>query len=261
MKNFYIVTNEQKDRDYILTNQIKEKLKQLGAVIFEEQTADIECVISIGGDGTLIQAVRELSWLDVAFVGVNRGTTGFLTEIEPDSVDTMLPRLVKDDFVIENRMMLKATLENGEEKLALNDVVLSKAGAMTVAEYKIHVNGSPLTTYRADGVLVSTPTGSTGYNLSAGGPIVEPNSKVMTLTPICAHTLNCRSVILNGEDEICISPIWNPMKGQVAVAFDGECYKTLEEGETIRVTAAKEQTKIIRLGQESFVTVLSRKLN
>lgn len=219
----------------------------------------VDCVLSVGGDGTMIQAVKSLMDRDAAFAGVNMGTVGFLPEIEPDSLEQSLERIVEGEYELEERMMLSGSIGD-RESLALNDVVLFRTGDMQIIDYKIYVNDRFLTSFRADGVIVSTPTGSTGYNLSAGGPIVEPLSRVMVVTPICNHALTSRSVVLCESDKVRIDALWHSKDGGVIVSFDGEENIPLSCGGSVNIAAADRNTKMIRLDRESFLTALSRKL-
>lgn len=171
-----------------------------------EVPADADCMIVLGGDGTVLQAARLTKMLRVPIIGVNLGTLGYMTEVEVPNLEESLERLIAGDYVQESRMMLggRATFADGrrEEGWALNDIVISRSGPLQIIKFNIYVNGQFLNDYSADGVIVTTPTGSTGYNLSAGGPLVEPGARLIVLTPICPHSLNQRSIVLSPEDVI-----------------------------------------------------------
>lgn len=264
MNSFYIVTNSNKDINNSVTERMVTFLKNCGkSVITDAEDCEIpehiDCVLSVGGDGTMIQAVKTLMNRDAAFAGVNMGTVGFLPEIEPDSLEQSLKRIVDGEYELEERMMLSGSLGN-TESLALNDIVLFRTGEMQIIDYRVYVNDRFLTSFRADGVIVSTPTGSTGYNLSAGGPIVEPLSRVMVITPICNHALTSRSVVLCENDKVRIDASWHSSDGGVIVSFDGEENIPLSCGDSVNIAASDRNTKIVRLDRESFVTALSRKL-
>lgn len=261
MDNFYVITNELKDRDHAITDRVVGCLKRLGKHVYTDLAPDnTECVIALGGDGTLIQAARDMADRDVTFVGVNMGTLGFLTDVDPSSIEDTIEKLVRGEYVIEERMMLYNLMNGTDEYWSLNDVVVTRSGPIQIIEYRIYVNDRLLSTFRADGVLVSTPTGSTGYNLSAGGPIISPMSDIMVVTPICAHTLNSRSIILPGSDRVRIEASWRGEEGCANLSFDGEENIPLKMGDYVTVTKSTKTTKIIRFNQESFVTALSRKL-
>ena len=214
MKYFYIVTNRFKDPDGVNTRKIAHFLRSKGAEcvcqIEQEQAfnktgsySDVrlvpdntECVIVLGGDGTLIQASRELSEKDIPFIGVNIGTLGYLTDTDMSSFEETLESLLRDDYEIDRRMMLDGCIYRGEERIfsdvALNDVVINRNGALRIIDFDIYVNGEYLNTYSADGVIVSTATGSTAYSLSAGGPIIQPTFIVVILNQ-CKFQHTCTS--------------------------------------------------------------------
>lgn len=284
MKNFIVKANSSKDIGFALSNQIKRYLIERGCncevlndvrslvgfkvenLITTKVPADTECVIVLGGDGTLIQVARDLAQEDIAFIGVNLGTLGYLAEIEPEAVFQTLDRLIADEYGAENRMMLSGTpYVNGHEmkkQVALNDVIITRSGPLRLVKFIIYVNGKQLKTYGADGIIVSTPTGSTGYNLSAGGPIVEPDAKVLLLTPVNAHTLNARSIILSSEDEITIEigPGRRNENDTAEVFFDGAVMVKLKTGDCVKVKMAEETTKILKMSKENFLDVLRKKL-
>ena len=269
MDSFYIVSNSMKDKNLEVTRRVVSFLRRNKKFVFPDTgldgshvsaPEDIDCVISIGGDGTMIKAVRELADRDVLFVGINLGTIGFLTDVETASLESSLQRLMDGRYDVEERMMITGCVNDGDEKLALNDITMARSGPLSVLEYRVYVNDNFLTSYRADGVIVSTPTGSTGYNLSAGGPIVKPNSQVMVITPICAHTLNSRSIVLGKRDVVRVEVIWDRVGGAAEVSYDGENHTPLNIGDAVTIKAALKTTKFVRMSSESFVTLLSQKL-
>lgn len=170
-----------------------------------------DCIIVLGGDGTLIQAARDLCTLDIPVFGVNLGNLGYLTEIDREQIFPALQLLLDDKVFIDNRILIEGkVIRNNEEiysGLALNDIVLNRVGPLQVINFDLYVNEEFLISYPADGLIVATPTGSTAYNLSAGGPIVKPENDIMVVTPVCPHTLNKSSIILDGSDilEIVLS--------------------------------------------------------
>lgn len=276
MKQFHIITNESKDPSFETTNMIREYLEKMGAVctVKSEQPKplpDTECILVLGGDGTLLQAARDTFERDIPLVGVNLGTLGFMAEVEKQHVTEALHALFMDRYTLERRMMLDGCVtragkkEKGEESFtahALNDVVVTRQGSLKVLSYAVYVNGQFLTEYHADGVIVATPTGSTGYNMSAGGPIVEPEARLTVLTPICPHTLSPRSIILSAEDEIeiCIGLDRNGKKQEATVNFDGSVERGLSSGESILITQSERTTCFARIGQSGFLENLHRKM-
>ena len=224
-------------------------------------------MIVLGGDGTVLQAARETKKLHIPIIGVNLGTLGYMTEIEPANLKESLDRLIAGDYEQESRMMLngKAYLSDGrtEEGWALNDIVITRSGSLQIIQFNIYVNGQFLNDYKADGMIITTPTGSTGYNLSAGGPLVEPRAKLIVLTPICPHSLNQRSIILSPEDVIEIE-IPQGREGRiqtVEASFDGTHVIPLETGDRIRIVQSEKITEFIQLNQVSFLEVLHKKMS
>lgn len=227
---------------------------------------DADCMIVLGGDGTMLQAARDIKKRHIPLIGVNLGTLGYMTEIEPASLEEALEQLIQGDYDMESRMMLngRAIFRDGheEEGWALNDIVISRSGSLQIIKFNIYVNGQFLNDYNADGVIVTTPTGSTGYNLSAGGPIVEPKARLIMLTPICPHTLNKRSIILSPEDviEIVIPEGREGQEQVVEASFDGGSKVVLRTGDSIRIVKSEKTTEIIKLNQVSFLEVLHKKM-
>jgi len=282
LKNFYIIANNAKDAGLKFTKEIVEYIEEKGGscVIAESNKktdgqgynsvgkvpTDTECVLVIGGDGTLIQAVGDLAGLDLPFLGINFGNLGFLAEVERNNVFQAIDVLFEGKYCIEERMMLEGKLiRDGKtlaEDIALNDIVFARAGTLRVVDYKIYLNGEYFNSYSADGMIVATPTGSTAYNLSAGGPIVSPAARLMIVTPICPHTINSRSIILPECDtievEVCADR--NGFDDERQLSFDGGSVFNLRAGDRIVIKAAKESTKIIRIKQISFIEQLRNKM-
>lgn len=287
-KHFLIYTNSHKDKDLITTRRICDYLTEKGQRVSvradesrwrqqrlaagsdqvpEDIPRDVDCMIVLGGDGTVLQAARETKRLHIPIIGVNMGTLGYMTEIEPKHLEQALDRLIAGDYEQERRMMLngKAFLADGriEEGWALNDVVISRSGSLQINKYNIYVNGQFLHEFNADGMIVTTPTGSTGYNLSAGGPLVEPGARLIMLTPICSHSLNQRSIILAPEDVIEIE-IPQGREGRVQTVeanFDGSHVISLRTGDKVRIAESEKITEFIKLSQASFVEVLHQKMS
>jgi len=280
-KRFLIYVTKYKDPELKVTNRIKKYLEERGQEVFtlivekdwklgeqeENQFPEnIDIMLVLGGDGTVLQAARETIHMHIPLIGVNLGTLGFMTQIELSNLENALDRLMAGDYREQSRMLLhgSAELKNGElhEGLALNDIVITRQGALRVILLHIYVNGSFLHEYQADGMIVTTPTGSTGYNLSAGGPLVEPGAKVMTLTPICPHSLNHRSIILSPEDVVEIEiPLGKEGKEQVVLAhLDGAGSFELRTGERIRICQGAESARFIQLSKVSFLEALHQKM-
>lgn len=224
--------------------------------------AEIGCAIVIGGDGSLIEVARMLWKREVPILGINMGTLGYLTEVEVTHIDEAFQQMLKGDYTFEKRMMLQGIFDDGSCDVSLNDIVVSRKGELRVIHFRLYVNGELLNSYEADGVILSTPTGSTAYNLSAGGPIVEPTASLIVITPICSHALNTSSIVLSAEDEIVIQ-IGEGKHGipdEAYVAFDGVDEVELTSGDMVEIRKAEAQTRIIKLNQDSFLETLRRKM-
>lgn len=284
MNRFLIRTNESKDEGFKTTNLIRDYLEKNGKeVIIEvmddkkiygkEESASFtkkdrpDAAIILGGDGTMLRAARDFVEEEIPLLGVNLGSLGYLSEVENANVESALDKLLSGDFFIEERMMLEGTiLRDGKtvaHTRALNDIAVLKSLPYRAINFDVYVNGQFLKNYGADGVIVSTPTGSTGYNLSAGGPIVEPCAEMMVLTPVCPHTLNSRSIILAGEDEVVIE-IKEAKNGGIQDAFamsDGAGHFELKTGDTFVMNRSEKRTRIIKLNKVSFLEILQKKMN
>ena len=275
MKRFYLITNEAKDPGGIFTKKITAFIEKHGGeavcvknerqALAEKGTAEVDCALVLGGDGTLLRAAGNMMDSDIPLLGINLGTLGYLAEVESACAEEAVERLLGDQFVREERMMLsgKVMTKKAEERYALNDIVISRCGSLQILNVRIYVNDLFLNDYCADGVIVATPTGSTGYNLSAGGPIVEPSASLLLLTPICPHTLNTRSIVFSPEDEITVEiPEGKDGHEQVVEAnFDGSNTITLKTGDRILIRRSDKTTGIIRLNTESFLAVLHKKMS
>lgn len=276
MKNFYLITNEVKDPQGVFTERIVAYIEKHGGeavCIKNERQAFLECgkrkadcALVLGGDGTVLRAARNMMDEEVPLLGINLGTLGYLAEVESAAVEEALDRLLADEFVREERMMLSGRIFAGEEQeqqFALNDIVISRCGSLQIVNVRIYVNGRFLNDYCADGVIVATPTGSTGYNLSAGGPIVEPSASLLLLTPICPHTLNTRSIVFSPEDEISVEIPMGKDGGEqmVEANFDGSHKVAMHTGDRLVICRADKTTGILRLNTESFLTVLHKKMS
>ena len=277
MKHFLIITNEFKDKGLVFTEKIRRYIEARGgscqcysstgddARHAAPDAADIaegtECVLVLGGDGTLIRAAAKLVDENLPLIGVNLGTLGYLCELEAANVFDAIDELMDGHYMLEERMMLSAYgIKNGiqtEAKTALNDVVIHRTGALSVVNLIVSVNGEYLKTFRADGIIVSTPTGSTGYNMSAGGPIVDPKAKMMLITPINAHNLNSRSIVIS---MIEIGQRRSQKDETVEVSYDGDNAVGLEVGDRLVVKQAASVAKVCKLSRKSFLEILRKKM-
>ena len=271
MNNFYIVTNDLKDRDFEITAQITDYLKRHGKAVTNDPLL-IDCVLVLGGDGTLLRASVELAHLGVPFLGINLGNLGFLAEVDKDNIESALTKLIQGEYTTEKRMMLdgisnkaqqnSAQQNSAQQNSALNDVVIIGNESMQLIYFDLFVNGLKLTNYVADGIVISTPTGSTGYNLSAGGPIVEPRADVILVTPLSAHSMRSRSIILSSDDEIevLITKGKNGEEQTALAVFDGHNRIVLKTFDRVKITKSAKSTSIIKLSKLNFFEILKQKL-
>lgn len=264
MKHFCIIANPYKDNGNRLTNQMKSFIELKGGschVIEEggELPKSAEGIFVIGGDGTLIRAAGIASRHGIPLIGVNLGHLGYLCELEESSVNLAIEEIMRGNFMIEERMMLGS---GQVKKPALNDIVIFREGALQIVELIVSINGEYLNTYRADGIIVATPTGSTGYSMSAGGPIIDPKARMILITPINAHDLNAKSIVVSADDLVTIELRGRqPQKDERAqVSVDGERALELLAGESITIWASGQTARIIRLSRISFLEILRRKM-
>ncbi|MBR1439948.1 MAG: NAD(+)/NADH kinase [Lachnospiraceae bacterium] len=273
MKNFLIIANDIKDKGYKQTDHIRSYLEAKGcncSVALGENAElprepdGIEGILVLGGDGTMLRAARKTRKWEIPIIGVNLGTIGYLTEVEIGSVDQALDALIADEYTTEGRMMLFGKCPAKDfQAHALNEIAIVRYGPVKMVDFKIYVNDLLLNTYSADGIIISTPTGSTGYNLSAGGPIVEPSADMFLVTPICPHTLNTRTIVLSPEDKITVE-IDEGRRGEdreVEASFDGMDSVILRSGDKIEIGRSARRCNIMKLKETSFLEVLRHKMN
>jgi NAD+ kinase len=224
-----------------------------------------DALVTFGGDGTLLRGARLLKGREVPILGVNLGRVGFLTTATRDQLATALDALVSGRYVLERRLSLLATIISDEggvrnEQHALNDVAIHKSGVARVVRIRVSVDGEELGPYSADGIVVSSPTGSTAYSLSAGGPIVAPGVEAMIVTPVCAHTLAVRPVVVPPDATVCAEPM-SPGADDLLVSYDGQLGTTLAPGDKVYVRRSPTCVLLIRLGSEGYFTRMRQKLN
>jgi len=228
--------------------------------------ATLDCLITLGGDGTLLRGARLLNGAITPILGVNLGRVGFLTTAGPDTLDWALDSIARRAYTTEQRLALQSTISGRGAKggrvepLVLNDVVVHKGGVARVVRLKVAVDGDEVAQYSADGIIVSTPTGSTAYSMSAGGPIVVPTVDAIVVTAICPHTLAVRPLVLPATAVVTIQPI-PPWTEEVLVSFDGQVGQPIHPGERLEVRRAERPIHLIRLGPESFFKRLRKKLH
>lgn len=285
MDRFYIITNGQKDTGMQVTRQVAAYLGERGCFCTMQRLSegrmeglyrytdpgrippDTQCIIVLGGDGTLLQAARDVVHTQIPLFGINMGTLGYLAEVDRQGIRPALDKLLRDEYEVEERMMLKGTVYHEDRVIgrgiALNDIVIGRDGPLRVIRLRNYVNGEYLNVYNADGMIVATPTGSTGYSLSAGGPIVAPEARMTVITPLAPHTLNSRSIILPARDVITveIGEGRHEVPETALATFDGDTQISMVTGDRIVIEKAQVSTRIIKLSNLSFVEVVRRKMN
>jgi NAD+ kinase len=227
--------------------------------------ADIDALVTFGGDGTLLRGARLLGSREIPILGINLGRVGFLTTATRETLDPALDALVSGRFVIERRQALLASIKSGDGEyrsatIAVNDVAVHKGGVARVVRVNVYIQGENVGPYSADGIIVATPTGSTAYSLSAGGPIVVPGVEAMVVTPIAAHTLAVRPLVVPASYRIVIEPMvgWSD---DLLVSFDGQTGSPLAIGECVDVRRADHRVCLIRLGGDGFFGRMRQKLH
>lgn len=222
-----------------------------------------DAVIAIGGDGTILRSATCASVYDKPVLGLNLGRLGFMAGLEFSELD-LIARLFTKEYFIQKRMMLDVAVQKDGRceyrNIALNDVVLSRGTTSHIIDFTVRHNDSVCLQYRADGLIVSTPTGSTAYSLSAGGPVVDPAVKSMILTPVCPHSLCDRSIIFASDSCLDIVPTIT-RENEVYLNLDGDSYYQLATGSTVHVTKSRQSAKFIIIKQNSFSSVFTQKMS
>jgi len=228
---------------------------RLGDVRACRGLGDCDLVITLGGDGTLLYGLEEAMNLDAPMLGVNLGHVGFLTEIEPEQIEEAAWCLARGEYRVEERMLLKA---EGFDLYGLNDAVVSRAPtAARILTMTVYVNGRLMQRFAGDGLIISTPTGSTGYSMSAGGPLVAPGVEMILLTPVCAHTPHAKPTVVPADAQIEVE-LQEECAG--VLAMDGRYLCGMEAGGRVKIVRADRSARFIRLGEEDFFARLKSKL-
>lgn len=274
MKNIGINVNVKKDKTgeilKSITQNIYDILGDVNINIFTEseniKNANIEkldLVISLGGDGTILSTARELSEYEIPILGINIGHLGFLTEVEVSDFNYAITCIKNNDYHIEDRMMLQCILEDTNKNTtyiynALNEIVLSKGTLSRIVKYGIYIDDSLYTNFTADGIIVSTPTGSTAYSLSAGGPIIYPTLKLISITPICPHSIGVRTTVIDSNSKVCVEI--KKKHGNVYLTVDGQKSIELNEIDKVTVITSPKVCKLIKLKSNNYFNILREKI-
>nr|MBE6545333.1 NAD(+)/NADH kinase [Oscillospiraceae bacterium] len=278
MEKVIVLPNLSKDSGAVITKIVVNKLISLGitayvhksvdaladsgAVFYTAVPSDAELIVVIGGDGSVIDASRLSVELDIPMLGINLGKVGYLATVDPGDIG-ILSNLVSQDYRINERMLLCASkrMLDGRifksERFALNDVVICRDGGLGICDFTVENKGGDKVNYRADGVVVSTPSGSTAYSLSAGGPIVSHTLNSILVTPICPHSFFNRSIVYGPEEEICVT---NTLDMSLNVNIDGRHFVSLECGESCLISKSPQNIKMMNFGESNLFSTLSKKI-
>ena len=221
----------------------------------------VDLVVVLGGDGTMLSVARALGASNIPLIGINRGRLGFLTDLTSESMFEGITQILAGNYSAEKRMLLNATvLSEGVEAqsfVALNDVVVGKSNLGRLIELEVYINSDYVNRQRSDGLIVSTPTGTTAYSLSAGGPILDPSLNVITLVPICPHTLSNRPIAISGSSEVLIQVVGT---SECSVHFDGQSALPLKQGDKVQIRSAKNTVTLLHPQGHNHYATLREKL-
>ncbi len=220
-----------------------------------------DVLLTVGGDGTIIHSAKHAAAYSKPVLGINSGRLGYVAELESDETE-MLKSLIKGEYKIENRLLLSVNVNRGDGKresyTAVNDAVISRGALSRIIDLDVKIDGSSVSSYRADGVLVSTPTGSTAYALSAGGPVIAPSLRCFELVPICSHALSARCVILSSDSVVEVKA--SSPDGKSYLTIDGQISVELSENDTVEIKSAEQTLDMILLKKRNFFKLAGEKL-
>ena len=250
--------------DVYVQNEYKPIFKSTKAKFenFDKAMSLCDCAIAIGGDGTTLNIAKKAAFLNKSALGINAGRLGFMSGIERDEL-SLLTKLINKEYIIDERAMLKATIEKDGEVLSshhcLNDIVVSRGNFARLIDFTITCDGRSVSNMRSDGVIISTPTGSTAYSMAAGGPVVSPEADCIIETPICPHSLMDRSIIFSADKELIVTAN-NDQNNSPIMTVDGQEAVNLTPGCQIHIKKSDITTKLIKLKPENFYEVLNKKI-
>ncbi len=283
MDRFLILANSEKDVGLSLSKRISKYISEKGGTsrilardssggtsgIGKGEVGDAQLALVLGGDGTMVRASRDLSDLSIPMIGINLGTLGYLCEVEEAHVFRAVDDIFLDDFSIEDRLRLRGDIfsEDGKRisRAALNDIVCYRSGSLQIASINVYVNERFLCNYYADGLIIATPTGSTAYSMSAGGPIIDPGAGMLLITPINAQAMTARSIVIGEDDKITVEAVQRHRgktrkNEECDLAFDGDYIATIGLNERIVIRKAPVPARFLKLSQMNFIERLQRKM-
>ncbi|MBQ7573049.1 MAG: NAD(+)/NADH kinase [Clostridia bacterium] len=281
MKKIGIIVNTQKDDNDKYLNRVLTALSGRAEVYISDSAnvsspeitklsnsdlaKTVEYMIVLGGDGTIIGAASMCARNKVPVMGINLGRIGFMTEVECDAIDDAIDALLSGNYKTERRMMMKAQIKKDGKAIstchALNDIVVSKSAGVKLVGIDLYTNDELVNRYIADGIIIATPTGSTGYSISAGGPVVDPMMNLYVATPVCAHMLSVRSAILSADKDIVIKLTREYADNKALVSADGEVQSEIGNSDEVIISRSQYSLELIKIGNQSFYDTLLKKLS
>jgi len=279
---FFIIPNMTRENAHSVTNSLIKEFFALGCKVFMDSslkqvfgdftsitfgeqkilldTCDI--VVSVGGDGSFINAAKIATDFDKPVLCINAGKLAYLACLESDELK-LLSKVAKGEYITEKRMMLSVSILDKTDGIiyhsnCINDAVVSRSGVIRIMKLSVSCNGAPLIDYMADGAIISTPTGSTAYSLSAGGPVIDPCVESILLTPVCAHSVFSRSVVLGGNSELEIT---HDNSGEAILSCDGQSAVVIPEGAVVSVKRSEKCASFIKIKNNTFIDVLNKKIS
>lgn len=273
MRKIGIAINESKDNSDEILKMIKEKFEKnfdLESILVfnsfeaknQEFHEDLDLMIVLGGDGTLLNVAREIiDKTSVPLFGINIGNLGFLSSIDIEEIDEAIEKIKRKEYIIDSRMLLHSHIEVGEKVRidnALNDIVVARGILSRMIKFQVYVDNKLYSTFKGDGLIIATPTGSTAYSFSAGGPLIYPNLDLITLTPICPHTGSMNTIVLSGDSNISIIP--ENCHEEMYLTIDGQKATKIKEGTPISIRRAKKHAKVLLFNDYDYFNVLRAKI-
>jgi NAD+ kinase len=281
MKTIGIITNIDRDADYCYTKKVTQSIinhggtalitdadspvESLGGICCSEDhfLKECEAIICLGGDGTFLKVAQKVYDKAIPILGINLGNLGFLTEVDKTEIDQAVKLLIENKFEIEERMMLQATIFRKDREpvtdTAFNDVVITRGAVSRIVHIKAYINDIFVDSFPGDGLIVSSPTGSTAYSLSSGGPIVSPDTEMMLLTPICPHILYSRSIVVKADSTVK-AIVHKEFNHNALVALDGERSYEIKGGDVVEINKSPYKIKLINIKSRNFFSILRKKI-
>ncbi|MBN2851630.1 MAG: NAD(+)/NADH kinase [Clostridia bacterium] len=274
-KTYAIISNKEKDKNRIVSKQICKLLNTANSCeiynvavgkddqIDTEKLKNVDIIFSLGGDGTFLNIARQTSKLGIPILGINLGSLGFLSEVEMKDLDQSINQIVRGEYKVTDRMMIDAVIIKNDKEIyrdnALNDFVISRGELSRIITLELYIDHSFVDSFPGDGLIISTPTGSTGYALSAGGPVIEHGANLMLVTPICSHVMHSRSFVVSKDAEIEII-VKGDQNSVCLMTIDGQKSFVLEGNEKIEIKKSKLKAKLVKVNNKSFYDTLRKKM-